>query len=457
MNTELALIKLLLNKPHDIISLNRDKFQASWIKNPTFRKVYKKILDCQIKFQTVPTSDELAEVGFEDVNEPVEYSIEQCVEGIITAHNKEHGKNLAKKFSETLINKTPEEAKEFLAQSLNGFVNIGRINRSKNITELTEEILTNYKRIEEHRGEITGIATGFKKLDEMTMGFQPTWLVTIMGRNASYKTWIMIQWALHAWRLGHNVAFFSCEMGETEVANRIHALAADVQPTKIRQGSMDVDEKARYIKHLTDCEKPPFGKLFINDNPSNMSDIAAEIENYQQTYPLDVIFIDSAYRMKSDGDTEVVRQGNIARGAKDLAKKYNIPVICSIQANREFAKANSTEKTKDKTASGGFYGYGTDAWNQDSDMIFLINRPENFAPFNYSEFVMDKFRHGSIEDLILEINLNIPKIVQVDTTMARDKISGAPTKATQEGEVILFDAQNSLKEFMDHFSKKDNK
>jgi replicative DNA helicase len=449
MNTEYALIKLLLDNPRDIIQLNRNGFRPNWFKNAQYKKVYNRILDSQIRLNSIPTKDELDELGFEEINEEVSYSLEKCVENIINNYNREYGKKISKQFGEALINKSPIEAKEMMADAIRKFADLGKAEKNKDINDLTEEVLAQYRRVKEHKGEITGVPTGFELLDSMTMGFQPTWLVTIMGRNASFKTWILIQWALHAWKLGYNIGFFSCEMGATEVANRIHALASNIQPTKVRHGNLEPDEEERFENHLMSCANKPFGKLIINDNPSSMLEIESIIEEQQEgEHPFDIIFVDSAYRMKSEGDSEVVKQGNIARNAKNLAKKFNIPVVCSIQANREFAKANSTEKTKDKTVSGGFFGYGTDAWNQDSDMIFLINRPENFAPFNYSEFIMDKYRHGSVENFILEINLNLPKIRQIDANEARSKVAGAPTQTTQDGEAILNSAQELTKDFI---------
>src|SRR5271154_796270 len=141
MNVEYALIRLLLEKPHDVVELNRKGFKAAYVKNVQLKKVYKKILDCQTRFQSVPTDEDLTALKFTKDDDVVPYTLDHCVSDIIDAHNKSFGKELLLEAAKVLTTENPKEIREVLAKSLAHFVDLERQNRSINITDLNEEIL----------------------------------------------------------------------------------------------------------------------------------------------------------------------------------------------------------------------------------------------------------------------------------------------------------------------------
>jgi replicative DNA helicase len=436
MNSEYALIQLLLREPHQILHLHRKGFGKKHFKNVEFGKAFKLIYETYSGFASIPTSEQLKKVGIDKNKEEIPFTINYCAEQILEEFNKHKMMNLLVESGKLLISDGAKAAQQSLRDSQN-LIDLEKTERSKNTTELNEEFLDSYEKKEKYRGKITGIATGFDILDKATMGLNPQWLVTIAGRNASYKTWVLVSWALNAWRNGNNVAIFSCEMSHLELKTRIHGLATDIQPTKIQKGTLEPWEKDKLIEHLKSTQEPPWGNLIINENPTSMHDVDADVLNINETTPLDIIFIDSAYRMNASGDSDVSRQASIARAAKNLAKKYNIPV----------AKANATDKTKDKTTSGGYFIHGTDAWNQDSDIVFSLNRPENYAVHNYSDFIMDKFRHGAPDHYILELNLSVPIIAQIDAELARSRIGLPMSLNTQRANASLDFSRESIVNF----------
>jgi replicative DNA helicase len=447
MNSEYALIKLLLNDPHQILHLQRKGFRKKYFKNQEYGNVYKLIHDTYQSFSSTPTSEQLKEFGIQVDKEPVPHTIQHCVDQIEKEYKKQVLKEVLVAAGQSLVKEGPDSAIKLLNQSNNYLIDLNKSERSKDINELNEEFLESYKRRAEFRGQITGVPTGFDEFDRHTNGLQNQWLITIAGRNASFKTWVLLYWALNAWRKG-NVAIFSCEMSNNELINRIHCLGANVPPTKLRDCLMDDIEEARLMQHIEKSQKSPWGHLILNDNPISIADVDSEIKKINEQTPLDIVFIDSAYRMRSDGDNEVTKQASIARDAKNLAKKYNIPVVCTVQLNRDFARANATDKTKDKTTSGGYFIHGTDAWNQDSDIILSINRPENYTVHNYSDFILDKFRHGQQGlNYILEINLALPLITQVSADEARTRIGiSAPIQTTRANDSLAL-SQNIISEY----------
>lgn len=443
MNSEYALVKLLLQEPHHIVELYRKGIKRKLFKNPNYGKAYKMIHDVHTHFNSVPSTEKLEELGIKNDGAPVNQTIEYCVAQIVTDYQKRAMKDVLLASGNALTTEGPDAAMEILKAAQEYLPQLEKAERSKNIVEDNEDFLERYNTRAKFKGQILGIPTGFALLDSTTMGLMPQWLVTISGRNAQFKTWVLLQWVATAWKTGHNIALFSCEMSVPELEVRIHGLMAGVAPTKVQHGLMNELEYAQVEAHLENTKSPQFGKLILNDNPQTIAEVDYEVSEMNKTeFPIDIIFIDSVYRMSAEGESDSTRQKNIARKAKDLAKKHNVPVVVTVQLNREFAKAN----TGDKKTSGGSseFIYGTDAWGQDADLIMSINRPESYEAYHYSDFNTTKFRHGPELDYMLEINLAVPRVVMVDADAAKARITGEPNKVTQKADLRLDQAKKAL-------------
>lgn len=438
MNNEHAIVQLLLQDPHQTVDLYRKGLRTKHFKNKEYGKAYKLVHDRHITFQSIPTDEELLRLNIKKENEKIPHTFEHLLKNIFDDYNKQLLKDTLVASAQLLTTEGADVASAFFLQGVSRLIKTGSNGRNTNASELNDDIWQTYLNREMYKGQITGIPTGFHIFDNHTMGLQPQWLVTIAGRNASFKTWVLTYWALSAWKKGNTVAIFSCEMSKKELATRIYVLDANVPPTKIQHGTMDDKELNRFQRGFKLTSLPPYGNLILNDDPLSMADVDAQCQAIQEIHPIDIIFIDSAYRMHGEGDSDVSRQRDIANQAKNLAKKYNVPVVCTVQLNRDFAKANATDKTKDRTSSGGYYIYGTDGWNQDSDIVLMINRPENYIPYNYSDFILDKFRHGQQGiNYLLEINLLVPKIEQIDFETGKSRIQGTPPPSTTKGNQIM--------------------
>jgi replicative DNA helicase len=451
LNSEFALIQLLLRTPHQSVELNRKGLRSKHFKNSDYKKAYKLIHETHVAYGSLPTTEQLDVLNIKiDYEEEIPHTIEYCLENIKSEYNKNLLKEVIKAAGTALIDEGVDAAKDIMQQSTQHLVDFEKIERSQNITALTDDFLEQYNFKAKFKGQIIGVPTGFSILDQATMGLMPQWLITVAGRNGEGKSWCLFSWAAHAWQRSYNVAIFSCEMSERELLIRIHGMVAGVPPLKIEHGTLDLEEYSRLETHLKRSTSSPFGKLILNDKPLDMLDIEAEITEINRTTPLDIVFIDSAYRLRSPGDSDPARQKNIAIAAKNLAKKHNMPVVVSVQLNRDFAKANETEKGKSKTAAGSHYVYGSDGYEQESDLIFIINRPEAYMPFHYVDFITTKFRHGPEEHYIFEMNLGVPRIMQIDRETAEARLAGAPPPITNKANKMIDQAKqmfiNDIKE-----------
>lgn len=438
MNTEQALIQLLLKNPKEIIEISSHGFKKQFIQNKSLKKTFDLILDRYSRFQSVPTEEELEQVKFEFLNEDVPYSLKHCTDSIYRTYATKMMQEISLRGADILAQQGYEAQQEFLTQSIAMLPKMDTESNFKELSQTKDKFLETYETRSKNKNKIIGLETGFSQLDLHTRGLMPQWFVVIQGRNGQFKSWVLANWAKTMFLNKKNIAIFSCEMSYEEMQTRIHSLAIGIPENKIKYGELDEYEQEKmktYLSEISDTEK--YGKLYIHDNPRSLDLIRLDIQSILQKHPIDVIFLDSIYRLSGRADTEGYTK--IARGCKDLAKDFNVPVIATIQSNREFAKEN--KKFKREIASNGMSSFGSDAWNQDSDMMLILHRYDEMKPFNYSQFAMDKFRHGAPLNSILEINLKVPIIQEVNWDEAVARIENDNPQIKAENDEI-FNAVN---------------
>ena len=446
LNSEQALIQLILRNPHETVSLNRKGFKSKFFTQSELGKLYSRVYEVHTQFNSLPTDEEIETYGVSrDTSLEIEQTTEHLSNFLIEEYNKKFTSKVLVAAAEHLRDHGSKAAKEVALRGFSSLLDTSKESSTTNITDLNDDVLEYYNMRAKYKGQIIGIPTGFDILDHHTMGLQPGWLVVISGRLGSYKNWVLINTALSAWKNGNNVALFSCEMSKIEIALRIHALGANIPPDKIRHGNLSVEEYDKFTKYLEEIKSPPWGKLEINDNPHSIFDVDNELKAINEHTPMDIAFVDSVYRIESEGESDVSKQKAISRAGKDLAMKYKLPVVYTVQLNRKFAEANSTEKGKEQTTSGNHFIYGSDSYAHDADVMLMLNQPESYMQFNYNDMILTKFRHGADGiQYIIEINLNTPKISQVSTEEAKIRIVGKATSSTVRDEKIIGQAEDLL-------------
>lgn len=437
MNSEYSLIQLLLRSPNKIHQTKRMGVEGKIFKNKNYGLLYDKIFQTYTTFASIPTDEELATYEIEKTTEEISQTIEHLVSFVVNEYNRELLRVPLKEAAVLLMDKGANACLNRLANAAQKTINTSASSSSVSITEMNDAMREQYNDYVQHKGKIIGIPTGFDILDKHTRGLQPGWLSVIAGRNGAYKSWVLAAWVLNAWRSGKNIALFSFEMSTSELRNRINLLGAGISPDKYKVGELDNFEYSKLFESFFE-ETKSYGNLILNDSVVDMNDIESEIERMNSNFQLDLIAIDSVYRMSSAGESEVSRQKAIANASKNLAIRNKIPIACTVQLNREFAKQNAAEKKSDTTIDGGYFIANTDAWNQDADLILTLHQPDAYKPYNYHNMMVTKFRHGQADiQYILECNAKVPIIHQIDTEEAKARILSLPTKSTMKDEHII--------------------
>jgi replicative DNA helicase len=250
------------------------------------------------------------------------------------------------------------------------------------------------------KSSITGVATGYTDLDDMTSGLQPSDLVIIAGRPSMGKTSLAMNIAENA-AVGHKipVAVFSMEMPGTQLALRMMASLGRINAHRVRTGKLDDDDWPRLTSAVSLLNEAP---IFIDDSPGlTPMELRARARRLKRENGLGMIVIDYLQLMQSTERNEENRAteiSNITRALKGLAKELDVPVIAMSQLNRSVEQRTDKKPVMSDLRESG-------AIEQDADVILFIYRDEVYnkdSPVKgTADIIIAKQRNGPIGEVRL--------------------------------------------------------
>lgn len=298
----------------------------------------------------------------------------------------------------------------------------GNIKRS---SETAQSLVTQAKKkIEEISTQegMSGVASGFTKLDELTSGWQPSDLIIIAARPGMGKTALTLSMARNI-AVGQKipVAFFSLEMASVQLITRLISSETGLSSEKLRTGKLEDHEWKQLNVGVKDLEVAP---LFIDDTPSlSIFDLRAKARRLASQHGIKMIMIDYLQLMTAGGSG---KNGNreqeistISRNLKALAKELNVPVIALSQLSRAVETRGGSKRPllSDLRESG--------AIEQDADIVSFIYRPEYYKIDEWDdddasptqgqgEFIVAKHRNGGLENIRLKFVGELGKFDNLD-------------------------------------------
>ena len=258
-------------------------------------------------------------------------------------------------------------------------------------------------------GGLTGISTGYYKLDDMTCGLQNSDLVIIAGRPAMGKTAFALSLAKNiAADQKIPMAFFSLEMTDVQLANRLISNACGIDSKKLLSGQLDRIEWDRLDKHLGILTDAP---LYIDDTEAlSVMDLRTKARRLKQEHDIRLIMIDYLQLMTANGMRYNNRQEEvslISRSLKGLAKELNIPVLALSQLNRGVESREGVEGKRPQLSDLRESG----AIEQDADMVVFLHRPEYYKIYQNengtidyrgkAEVIIAKHRKGATDTIMM--------------------------------------------------------
>ena len=294
----------------------------------------------------------------------------------------------------------------------------GNVKRSSETAQSL--VLQAKKRIEEIAGQegLSGVETGFEKLDKVTSGWQPSDLIIIAARPGMGKTAFVLSMARNvAIDSGKAVALFSLEMSSVQLITRLISSETGLSSEKLRTGKLEKHEWEQLSTKVKDLEKAP---LYIDDSPSlSIFDLRAKARRLVSQHDVKIIIVDYLQLMTAGGNgkgggNREQEISTISRNLKALAKELNVPVIALSQLSRAVETRGSSKRPllSDLRESG--------AIEQDADIVSFIYRPEYYKIDEWdddeqsptagqAEFIIAKHRNGSLENVRLKFIGNLGK------------------------------------------------
>ena len=278
-----------------------------------------------------------------------------------------------KSFDETYdIRDVVQEAESVLLE-------LSQKNMKKDYSALGSVVERAVKAVEEayaNKGSFTGIPSGLYKLDDMTCGWQKSDLVIIAGRPAMGKTAFALSVAKNiAVDQKRPMAFFSLEMSDVQLANRLMSNTCEIEGKKLLSGQLDREDWIRLDKNLQALTDAP---LFVDDTEGlSVMELRTKARRLQKEHHIELIMIDYLQLMTASGMRYNSRQEEvslISRSLKGLAKELNIPVLALSQLNRGVESREGAEGKRPQLSDLRESG----AIEQDADMVIFLHRPEYY-------------------------------------------------------------------------------
>lgn len=246
------------------------------------------------------------------------------------------------------------------------------------------------------RGNVTGIASGFTDLDNMTTGFQNSDFVLIAARPSMGKTALTLNIAENvAVRQHKHVAIFSLEMSREQLINRVLSMNSHVDSQKMRTGQL---EEADWSNLIESADVISRSGLILDETPAiTVAEMRSKCRRFKKDFGLDLVMIDYLQLMSGSGsrnsDSRQQEVSEISRSLKALARELNVPVICLSQLSRAVeSRTDKRPMLSDLRESG--------AIEQDADVVMFIYRDDYYHPESadkgISEIIIAKQRNGPV-------------------------------------------------------------
>jgi replicative DNA helicase len=304
------------------------------------------------------------------------------------------------------------------------------------IYDILPECFEDVEKAYNHKGEVTGITSGYPDLDKMTSGFQNSDLIIVAARPSVGKTAFALNVARNAAQSkivdqtiqdGETVAVFSLEMSEKQLVNRMICAEANVDASRMRTGHLQGDDWEKLSMAIGSLSE---AQIHIDDTPAiTVSEIRRKCRKLQKEKGLGLIIVDYLQliegRRKGENRTQEVSE--ISRSLKALAKEMDVPVIALSQLSRSVEQRQDKRPMLSDLRESG-------AIEQDADIVAFLYRDDYYdketEKKNIIEIIISKQRNGPTGTVELVFLKNFNKFVTLDRghVEAMSNVTPLPTK-----------------------------
>ena len=288
--------------------------------------------------------------------------------------------------------------------------------KTGDFTPINQIVIDTFSKIEnlyESKGGLTGLSTGFKDLDKLTAGLQPSDLILVAARPSMGKTAFTLNIASHvALKENKPVAFFSLEMSKEQLMQRMLCAEGLVESQRLRVGDLDEQDWQKLIAAADKFSKAP---LYIDDTPGiSIMELRSKARRLQQEKGLSLVLIDYLQLMQGrankNGDNRQQEISEISRSLKSLARELNVPVIALSQLSRSVeSRQIKKPMLSDLRESGSL--------EQDADIVMFLYREDYYNAEtenkNITDVIVAKHRNGPVDTVQLFFHKEFTKFADL--------------------------------------------
>ena len=278
------------------------------------------------------------------------------------------------------------------------------------VVEMTLDKIT---KLYENKAGLTGLPTGFRDLDRMTSGLQPSDLILVAARPSMGKTAFTLNIAQNVGVRQHKtVAFFSLEMSQEQLVQRLLCQIAHIDSQKLRTGQLNSDEE---WTRLTDaCDKLYESPIYIDDTPGiSVAEMRSKARRLKSEHGLDLIIVDYLQLMQGrNAESRQQEISEISRSLKALARELKVPLIALSQLSRSVeSRQDKRPMLSDLRESG--------ALEQDADIVSFLYREDYYDKEtenqHITEVILAKHRNGPVGSVKLYFKNEFTLFLNLDT------------------------------------------
>lgn len=289
------------------------------------------------------------------------------------------------------------------------------------IKDILEDSFERIDKLHKEKGAIRGVPTGFRDLDNLLAGFQPSDLIILAARPSIGKSSLALNIADYiACEKKMAVGIFSLEMSKEQIIDRLLCLRGSVDSWKLRTGNLEDEDFGKLNYAMGMLSEAP---LFIDDSPFlNVMEIRTKARRLMMEQELGLIVIDylqlmSGMNTRGSSDNRVQEVSEISRSLKALARELNVPVLALSQLSRAVEhRPDKKPILADLRESGSI--------EQDSDVVMFIYRDDYYDQEterkNIAEILIRKHRNGPTGDIQLYFKAEYMKFATVEKKLIKE-------------------------------------
>ncbi len=409
----------------DAFSMVSEILKPETFYEPRHQKIYEAIRNMNMDERPVDIMtlvDELTKMGEIDKVGGAEYLMDISSQVASAAHVEYHARILAQKYMarqlihyagdiETQAYDESVDVDELMQRAEGELFTLSQNNMKQDYTQVAPVVKSAVdilQRAASNKGGLTGIPTGYSGMDEMTSGWQASDLVIIAGRPAMGKTSFALSIAKNV-AVDYNVpvGFFSLEMNNVQLVNRLISNVCEISGHKILNGQLDPSDWEKLDKRIGRLTEAP---IYVDDTPGlSVFELRTKARRLVREKGVKLIMIDYLQLMNANGMKFGSRQeevSTISRSLKGLAKELDIPVLALSQLSRNVENREGLDGKRPQLSDLRESG----AIEQDADMVLFVHRPEYYHIYQdekgndlhgMAQIIIAKHRKGSTGDVLL--------------------------------------------------------